>query len=452
VNGLARPSSRVVAPLVCAVATVIVAATVASGRDVVAVGLLGAAVYGMYFLREPAFALLAYAATRPVIDEFVSVPIGPISVGQAWGAGLLLVLAAFLIRIALLSRTDARAPLILILLIVSYTVFALRGDTALALDYALKLAAWLLLIVAVEWIARSRTGQEACFRAGYAVALGSAIVIAIAIARDQYGATYYETFAQGLDQGPHGFAFLALLSISFPLAAILQRRWYALSLLLVGVLAIEITLSYVRTALVALALIVAAYFFIAVRRRSPSAFALAGAAVGAAYFVQDRLASRLADLQLLSSGDPSKAGSGRVAIWTSVWDGTMESVHNILFGAGAGASNELVDQAIGHFVYAHNDFLEFFATGGLPLVALYVAFIVWAAASARRLHRDPRQTSQARAFGAIALGAVAAFVTISFLNSIVFYAACIEFAVLLGLVRGMAGTPGRTFFDPAEIT
>jgi O-antigen ligase len=319
------------------------------------------------------------------------------------------------------------------------------------LDYALKLAAWLLLIVAVEWIARSRTGQEACFRAGYAVALGSAIVIAIAIARDQYGATYYETFAQGLDQGPHGFAFLALLSISFPLAAILQRRWYALSLLLVGVLAIEITLSYVRTALVALALIVAAYFFIAVRRRSPSAFALAGAAVGAAYFVQDRLASRLADLQLLSSGDPSKAGSGRVAIWTSVWDGTMESVHNILFGAGAGASNELVDQAIGHFVYAHNDFLEFFATGGLPLVALYVAFIVWAAASARRLHRDPRQTSRARAFGAIALGAVAAFVTISFLNSIVFYAACIEFAVLLGLVRGMAGTPGRTFFDPAEI-
>jgi O-antigen ligase len=457
VNSLARPSSRVVAPLVCAVATVIVAATVASGRDVVAVGLLGAALYGMYFLREPAFALLAYAATRPAIDEFVSVPIGPVSVGQAWGAGLLLVLAAFLIRIALLSRTDARAPLILILLIASYTVFALRGDTALALDYVFKLAAWVLLIVAVEWIARSRSGQEASFRAGYAVALGSAIAIGIAIARNKYGATYYvntadlDTFAQGSEQGPHGFAFLALFSISFPLTALLQRRWYALSLALVGVLAIEITVSYVRTALMALVLIVAAYFFIAVRRRSPSAFALAGAAAGAAYFVQDQLANRLADIQLLSSGNSSNAGSGRVAIWTAVWDGTMESAKTVLFGAGAGASNKLVEPAIGLFIYAHNDFLEFFATGGLPLVAVYVAFIVWAAASARRLHRDPLQTSRARAVGAIALGAVAAFVIISFLNSIVFYAAAIEFAILLGLVRGMASTPGRTCFDPAEI-
>jgi O-antigen ligase len=451
VHTLTRPSSRVVAPVVCAAATVTVAATVASGREEVAVGLLGAALYGMYFLREPAFALLAYAATRPVVDVFVSVPIGPISVGQVWGAGLLLVLTAFLIRIAFLSRTGARVPLTLGLLIVAYTLFAFRGDTTLALDYAPKLAAWLLLIVAVEWISRTRTGQEACFRAGYAVALGSAIVIGIAIARNKYGATYYDTFAQGFEQGPHGLAFLALLSISFPLVALLQRRWYALSLALVGILAIEITLSYVRTALMALVLIAVAYFFIAVRRRSPSAFALAGAAAGAAYFVQDQLASRLADLQLLSSGDASEAGSGRVAIWTSVWDGAIESVKTVFVGAGAGASNGLVDQAIGIFVYAHNDFLEFFATGGLPLVAAYVAFIVWAAASARRLHRDPLQTSRARAVGAIALGVVAAFVTVSFLNSIVFYAASIEFALLLGLVRGMAGTPGRTCFDPAEI-
>jgi hypothetical protein len=365
-------------------------------------------------------------------------------------------LAAFLIRIALLSRGGPRVPLTLTLLIVAYTLFALRGDLALALDYAPKLAAWLLLIVAVEWIARTRRGQEASFRAGYAVALGSAIVIGIAIARNKYGATYYvstadlDTFAQGSEQGPHGFAFLALFSISFPLVALLQRRWYALSLALVGILAIEITLSYVRTALMALAFIAVAYFFIAVRRRSPSAFALAGAAAGAAYFVQDQLASRLADLQLLSSGDSSTAGSGRIAIWTSVWDGTMDSGKAVLFGAGAGASNELVEPALGLFVYAHNDFLEFFATGGLPLVAVYVAFIVWAAASARQLHRDPLQTNRARAVGAIALGAVAAFVTVSFLNSIVFYAASIEFALLLGLVRGMIGTPGRTCFDPGR--
>ena len=129
----------------------------------------------------------------------------------------------------------------------------------------------------------------------------------------------------------------------------------------------------------------------------------------------------------------------------------MSSIQTILVGAGAGASNELVDDVTGSWLYSHNDFLEFFATGGLSLLAVYVAFLVWAGASARRLHRDPLQSNRARPIGAIAFAAVAAFVVMSFLNGIVFYAACLAFALLLGLVRGMAATPGRTCFDPSPV-
>ena len=183
VHTVARPNSRVVAAIACGLAALTVAATVASGSDVVAVFLLVAALYGMYFLREPAFALLAYAATRPIIDAFVSVPVGPASVGQLWGAGLLLALTVFLVRAIPLSHARGRDR-VSDMLAVAYALFASRGNSELFVEYAPKLAAWLLLIVAVEWIARTRPGQEACFRAGYAVAVGSAAVIAVAIARN----------------------------------------------------------------------------------------------------------------------------------------------------------------------------------------------------------------------------------------------------------------------------
>jgi hypothetical protein len=429
----------------------VVAVSVGSGSDVLAVAVLAASLYGMYFLREPAFALLAYVATRPIVDSFVSLPIGPVSAGQVWGAGLLIVLVAFIVRGAYLSRDRSRIPIVVVALVAAYAGLAVRGSPEIAAEYGPKLTAWLLLIVAVEWIARSAHGQEVCFRAGYAIALGTAVAIGVAIARGRYGANFYESFALDIEQGPHGFAFLALMGIAFPMIALLQRRAYALSLGLVGILAVEITLSYVRTALIALAVVVLSYVFIAGRRRSLSAFVLAGAAVGAALVVQDRLAERFADLKLLTSGDASLAGSGRIAIWTAVWDGTVSSMSTILTGAGAGASNLLVQESTGMFVYAHNDPLEFFATGGLLLLAVYGVFLVWALRSARTLHRDTRQSSSARVVGAIALGVVGAFIVVSVLNSMVFYAAAVEFAILLGLVRGMTATPGATFVDARRV-
>ena len=129
VHTVARPNSRVVAAIACGLAALAVAATVASGSDVVAVFLLVAALYGMYFLREPAFALAAYAATRPIIDAFVSVPVGPASVGQLWGAGLLLALTVFLVRAIPLSHARGRVPRLPIVLAVAYALSARRAAT-----------------------------------------------------------------------------------------------------------------------------------------------------------------------------------------------------------------------------------------------------------------------------------------------------------------------------------
>jgi O-antigen ligase len=438
---------RSAAALVCTVAAVVVGWAVASGYELAALAVPAAVLFGLLFVRSPAVALLGYVATRPVVDAIVLQAGGAVTVGKIWGVGLLILLVVFLATTE--GQADARVPLPVLVLIASYAIFAARGDTGLALEYGLKLAMWLLLIVAVERISRTADGQTLCFKAGYALSVVGAPLIAALIATNNYGASYYADVTPGVEQGPHGLAFLALLAIPFPLIALLHRWKPLLSLTLVGVLAVEITLSYVRTALVALMLIAVVYLFVAIRRRRPTAFVVAGAFAVAAYFVQGRIANRLSDLSgfTSSAGDPSKAGSGRLAIWTAVWDGTTHSAVTAVFGAGAGASNALSKQATGVYLYAHNDFLEFFATGGVVLFAAYVVFIGWAIRSVWALYSDRRQSSQVHVIASIAFAAIAMFLAISFLNSVVFYAACVGFAVLLGLVRGMSATPGNTCFD-----
>jgi O-antigen ligase len=449
-SSAARAADRTVALTFCLAAAIAAGAGVARGHALVTVVLLGAVLYGILFLRSPAVALLAYVATRPAVDAFVLLQAGPLTVGQLWGAGLIIVLIVFLVGTVVESGRARGVPLPVSALIALYALLAARGDTAIALQFGLKLTMWLLLIVAVERIAQTRSGQVACFRAGYALALGCTVLIGILAATNRYGGSYYETFAvsQGTEQGPQALAFLAVFSISFPLIALLQRWWPLLSMALVAALAIEVTISYVRTGLVGLMLMVLVYIFVAVRRRRPAAFVLAGAFAVAAYVVQDRLAARFSDVHLLWTGDASEAGSNRVAIWTSVWDATAGSVHTAVAGAGAGASHALSEEAIGHYVDAHNDFLEFFATGGILLVAAYAVFIAWAVGSVWRLYRDPTQSSRARASAAVAFGVIAAFLAISSLSSISFYAALVPFAILLGLIRGMTATPGGTCFDP----
>ncbi len=450
-SGVARARDRSVVPIVCLALAIAAGAVVALGHEYVTVVALGAALYGVFFLQSPAVALLSYVATRPAVDAFVLLDAGPVTVGQLWGAGLIVVLTVFLLGADIESSTGRGVPLPVAGLVLLYAVLAARGDTEIALQFFLKLAAWLLLLVAVQRIAQTRSGQEMCFRAGYALALGTAILIGILAAIGKYGATYYDTFTlgQGSEQAPQPLAFLALFSLSFLLIALLQRWRPLLSLAIVAALAIEITISYVRTALVALMLIALVYIFVAVRRRRPTAFAFAGAFAVTAFVVQDRLAERFSDVNLLWSGDASGAGSNRIAVWTSIWEATTASVQTFTAGAGAGASHALSEEVIGAPVDAHNNFLELFATGGILLVVACLVFIAWALGSVWRVYRDRMQSSRARAVAALSFGAIAAFLATSFFASISFYVALVGLAILLGLIRGMAATPGGTCFDPA---
>ena len=342
-------------------------------------------------------------------------------------------------------------PLPIVVLLGLYGLLAMRGDLGIATQFGLRLALWLLLLVAVERIARTSSGQAMCFWAGYALAAGTAILIAVLLALNRFGSAFYTELGANpvdIEPSPIPLAFMALFAIPFPLIALLQRTLPTLSLLLVGALAVEITLSFVRTALVALVPLVLVYIFVGFRRRRPAAFALAAALVATTFAVQDRLATRFADVSLIGSGDASGAGSGRVAIWTSVWEGMTSSIGELIAGGGAGTSHALSEDAISHYVDAHNDYLEFLATGGLLLVAAYAVLFAWIVRSVWLVYRDRRQSSRARTVAAVAFGVLAAFFVTSLLGAISFYAALVGFALLIGLVRGMGATPGETCFDP----
>jgi len=131
----------------------------------------------------------------------------------------------------------------------------------------------------------------------------------------------------------------------------------------------------------------------------------------------------------------------------SIWTATTDALPRFVVGAGAGASNALSHGVIGSYVDAHNDFLEFFATGGVLLAASYVVVIGWVVASIWRLHRNPAHSSRARAVAAVAFGAMGAFFVTSSFGVVSYYAALVGFAILVGLIRGMATTPGETCFD-----
>jgi hypothetical protein len=433
------------------VAAVGAGVAIALEYHVLTFALIVVALYIAFFLRRPALALVVYVATRPAVDAFVFIQTGAVTMGQVWGAGLLLIIIVFLFGTRAGTGESRRIPAPIIVLLGGYAVFAIRGNSGIAMQFGLKLALWVLLIAAVERIARTRSGQAMCFWAGYGLSIGTVVLIAVLIALDKYGSAWYTEMGagltEGIDQSPIPLAFLALFCVAFPLIALVLRTLPTLSLLLVSALAIEITLSFVRTALVALVPLVLVYIFVGIRRRRPAALVLAAALVAATFAVQERLATRFADLSLVTSGDASGAGSNRVAIWSSVWEEMTSSVGTMIAGAGAGTSHALSHETIGFFVDAHNDYLEFFATGGLLLVAAYAAFFAWIVRSVWLVYRDRRQSGRARTVAAIALGVVAAFFVTSLFGSISFYAALVGFALLIGLVRGMAATPGETCFD-----
>jgi hypothetical protein len=407
------------------------------------------------FVHSPEFTLLGLIVVRPVVDAFVYTSVGGLTLGEAWGIGLIVVAVAYLI-----VAGTARLPLAPVLMVLAFLSLTLvRPVVSEAVSSGLKLASWLLVAIAVAQIARSRRGQEMILGAMTACATVCVLTVAVVIAQGRFGAAYYG-FAEGGGgyETPHALSRLAVLLLPFVLVQVMAGRRVVLSLLLSGALGLTIIYSFVRTAYLALLVIVAAYVLASLRVATvwvKVSFVAMVAAIGTAVgLLRAMILARLSDLPLINSllglEDTSGelgAGSGRVTLWRGLWDRSVDSASDVVVGQGAGASYRLAKAAVGSSIWAHNDFLEFFVTGGLVLAAAYLLVLVWILRIDLRLFHDTRQSALVHACSVLALGVFAGYVVLSLADGVAMFAGSVVMGVFVGLTQGMQETPGETAID-----
>lgn len=406
-------------------------------------------------VEAPEFAILVLLAVRPVADALVNTSVGGLTVGQAWGMGLITAIAIYFV-----SRRPVNVPAAPAALLLAYLSLTLvRPELKVALDTSLKLGSWLLLTVVIERVAQTRRGQVAIINSMWASAICLILAIALVMAQGRYGAAYYgltQTTAEVAP--PHSIASYAVLLLPLILAQILAGHRTQLSVVVSGLLALGIVASFVRTAYLALLAVLCAYVIAAVRVRAAraqlSAFAILTALVVAGYRFRDTLLARFSDLPLISSltGRPlwQGGGAGRGLFWRDLWAAGTDSLPHIIAGRGAGASVQLLTRLYGAAIWSHNDFLEFFVTGGIILLVTYVIFLAWVLWSIVRLFRDDRQSEIVHTFSILLAGAFSGYVILSLANGMAVFAGSVAMAVLIGLTRGMSGTPGDTALDRPE--
>jgi hypothetical protein len=403
------------------------------------------------FVEAPEISLLAFVVVRPAVDAFVFTSVGGLTLGQVWGVSLL---GATVVYLA--TRRGVRYPAPLVAFLLTYAAMTfVRPQLSVALDSALKLATWLLLAVAIERVARSRRGQDAILTAIWAAAFSLLGVIAIAVAQGRYGSAYYTYGSTTAYSRPHALAQLAVLIMPFVLAQIIAGRRARPSVVVAGLLGLGILLSLVRTGYLAVAMILAAYAFVGLRTKALrvrlSLVAMSVAIRFALYFFWSTLVKRLADLPviggLLGTPPTAQTGSGRVKFWKDLLTAGTDSLQHVLIGRGAGASAVLNQQLFGSTIGSHNDFIEFFITGGLLLLGVYVAFLIWMLSTIVRLYLDSRQSQVVRLCSILLIGAFFGYVAMATTDGITLAAGSVVMAVIVGMARGMIHTPGTTALD-----
>ena len=403
-------------------------------------------------LEAPEYSLLAFIVIRPLVDAYVYTSVGGLTLGQVWGIGLLATIAVYFV-----SRRRVGLPAPPAALLLAYLGLTLvRPDLTVAVDSGLKLASWVLLAVAVERMCATRRGQAAILKTMWIAAICLLLVTTFAIAQGRYGAAYYELApTSGGYSRPHALASLAVLILPFILMYIVAGRRVSLSALVAGLLTLGIIASFVRTAYLALIAVLCAYVMAAIRMKAArarlSVLVIGGMLVFAAIWFQDTILRRLSDLpfinsliggQLLEGG-----GSGRVEFESALLNAGTDSASHIVAGRGAGASVDLLSRFFGTAIWSHNDFLEFFITGGVILLFAYLAFLAWVFLSFVRLYRDTRQSPDVHACSMVLMGGYVGYVVLSAANGIALTAWAAVMAVLIGLARGMLETPGDTALD-----
>jgi hypothetical protein len=416
------------------------------------------------FVASPTAFVLVYVGLRPLVDAVVFISVGPYTVGMAWGFGLLLVLVAYWIVRGFGRPMHGAGWVVPIGFALAYTLFALSrgGITIDAISDCVKIVSWVLLAVTCEQIAYTVEGQRLIMRAGTLMAILTLVVVGIAVLKNQYGAAFYgDLYGEGafrsMGQGPHALASIAVITSTFVWTGAMHARVRWPYVLLASILGLAVALSFVRTTILGFGLLTLWFLAWSLRSRRPgavaAAFAAALAVLGAVYVFREAMLERVADITLVFSGGPSiEAGSGRIGIWGAVLASALASPKNILLGQGANGSMQAVAMVFGENLWAHNDFLEFFITGGIGLALLHLLVLGWMILPAVRLVRDPRQSRPVHETGLLIAIVGLVYLVMAIFNGMAFYlSASLAMAMVVGLARGMCATPGATFLDaPAE--
>ena len=181
----------------------------------------------------------------------------------------------------------------------------------------------------------------------------------------------------GVEIDPNNLAALMLVGIAISLGFIFyEKRFMILSLVIVAINTIGCFRSGSRAGLVTAACLLAVCFIIGDKRQSAASMmkrlVLVAAVVGIMIFVTVNFVSS-DTLDRLFKFEEYEDGSGRLSMWTNVWEYYTRSIPSVLFGSGWGSATVHT----GSGVAVHNTFLTMLCDVGLVGVVVFFAPIVY---------------------------------------------------------------------------
>ena len=411
------------------------------------------------WLVSPELTVLGYIAARPLVDAVVYQSVGALSLGQVWGAGLVVLCCGYICLVPAATsegRGLARTPLVVLVCYAALTFT--RSDIGNAIDTWMKLASWLLMVLVVGRIAETRRGQSRTVLSMYIFSVLLVFVVVYLASTNKYGTYYYSRVwgqpFNSLGQDPHGLAAMAVMVLPFVFFYVLAARYQIFSLIVAGLLGSCVVLSFVRSAYVGFLVIAVAFFAISMtsRRYGVRAIALSTIALAglAAYLGRSIFLGRVGSVSEFLQGGSSAnlATAGRLDFYRAILGYSDSGLSHLLIGGGAGTSVRVIGEATGMSLVAHNDALEMLATGGVVLLAVYCLLIAWMVWVPLSVCRDATQSKVVREFAGVATAAVFAYAAMSLVDGMVFYApSSLAMGVLLGLMLGIGRAPRRTAMD-----
>ena len=312
---------------------------------------------------------------------------------------------------------------------------------------------------ACEHLASNREGQLRLMALSRVATFALILTVFYLVSANKYGFAYYDYTGAGTRPGlefPHVFAFSAVLLLPFSLSRLYGEANVWAEAFTSAALSAAVVLSLVRSAYLSLAAVICAFLLTSLTagllRVKVMAATVTALLVVMIFDLRHTVLSRFSNLLLiLHSGNAAgRAGNGRWALWTTLVRASSHSFRGIALGHGVAFSVAWAEERFHLNLWAQNDFLQFYVVGGVVLFIAYVGLMVWTLISCSRIAFDGKQSSRARAFGIMCIGAWLAYVIFSFTNGAVFYMSSLYFGLLIGLARGMRQTPGRSWLDSGE--